>query len=244
MLKVGVSTFELSGTPSALRRSKKLWHSPTSNAHSASARPAYVLEPAAAPSGFRGVLSCDSVPEASKKSCAGVGSLGGNSFRSRLGKFAFSNHSRENLKEWLRYAVNACGPVVPDSNEAGCTLACGLESSSIAGGRESEEGLDELLKGSMLFSRPQRLFPPLDALSAAGEALTDAGGDDNNPESLDVGRDDPEEEFETAARMFSKERNIPGGVGWSFLSISRQRLGAGPHGAVEGATISFCFARS
>ena len=101
-LKVGVSTFELSGTPSALRRSKKLWHSPISNAHSASALPAYLLGPAAAPSGSRGVLPCDWAPEESRKSCAGEGSLGGYTFRSLLGMLPFSNHSRENLKEWLR----------------------------------------------------------------------------------------------------------------------------------------------
>ncbi len=94
MLNVGVSTFELSGTPSALRRSKKMWHSPTRIAHSASARPAYVPGPAAAPSGLRGIMSCGTVPNDSKKSCAAVGSLGGNNFRSLLGRFAFSNHSR------------------------------------------------------------------------------------------------------------------------------------------------------
>ena len=133
---------------------------------------------------------------------------------------------------------------MPDSAEAGGTLSCGLETLSIAGGRESEEGPDELLNGSMLFSRPQRLFPPLDAVSAAAEALMDADGDDSTTESLDVGRDGPEEEFDTAERMLSKERNIPGGGGWSFLSISRQRLGAGLHGAVDGATELCSFARS
>lgn len=71
----------------------------------------------------------------------------------------------------------------------------------------------------------------------------DAGGDESIRESLDVGRDGPEE-FDTAERMLSKDRNSPGGGGWSFLSISRKRLGAGLHGAVEGATESCCFARS
>lgn len=140
--------------------------------------------------------------------------------------------------------MTACGPGVPDSDEAGCTLACSVETLSKAGARESKEGPDELLKGSMLLRRPQRLLPPPDAVSVAGEALMDAGGDDITTESLDVGRDGPEEEFDTAERMLSKERNIPGGGGWSFLSISRQRLGAGLHGAVEGATEFCSFARS
>lgn len=147
------------------------------------------------------------------------------------------------MKEWLRYAAKACGLGVPDSDEAGSTLACGLETSSVAGRRASKEELDELLKSSMLFNRAQRLFPPLDVVSVAGEALMDAGGDESIPESHDVGRDGPEE-FDTAERMVSKDRYIPGGGGWSFLSISRQRFGAGIHGAVEGATESCSFARS
>lgn len=38
---VGVSTKRFSGTPSLFRLSKKLWHSPTTIIHSASARPVY-----------------------------------------------------------------------------------------------------------------------------------------------------------------------------------------------------------
>ncbi len=148
------------------------------------------------------------------------------------------------MKEWLRYAANVCWLGAPASDAIDCTLACGLKTSSIAGERESREALDELLKGSMLFSRPQRLLPPLDDVSAAGETLTDVGGDDGITESLDAGRDGPGRELDTAERILSKERNIPGGGGWSFLSISRQRFGAGLHGAVEGATDSCCFARS
>ena len=115
-----------------------------------------------------------------------------------------------------------------------------LEVCSVAGERGSEQGVEELLKGSILFSMPQRRFPPFGAFSAAGGARADVGGDDSARVSLGPGLCDPEEGFEGDDRMLSNERNIPGGVGWSFLIISRQRPGAGLHGAVEGATRS-CF---
>ena len=54
---VGVSTSWYDGTPSALRLSKKFWHSATRMAHSASALPAYLLGPAVTPEGSRGLLS-------------------------------------------------------------------------------------------------------------------------------------------------------------------------------------------
>ena len=98
-LRVGVSTFESSGTPSNLRRSKKFWHSAMSNAHSASARPAYLLGPADAPRGSRGWFFDSRCGKDCRKWWALRGSFGGYNFLSLLGTLPFSNHSRENLKE-------------------------------------------------------------------------------------------------------------------------------------------------
>ena len=53
---VGVSTSWYEGTPSALRLSKKFWHSAIRMAHSARALPAYLLGPAVTPTGSRGLL--------------------------------------------------------------------------------------------------------------------------------------------------------------------------------------------
>lgn len=55
--KLGVSTISNVGTPSAFRLSKKFLHSIIRRVHSASALPAYLLGPAAAPSGLSGLFA-------------------------------------------------------------------------------------------------------------------------------------------------------------------------------------------
>ena len=91
----------------------------------------------------------------------------------------------------------------------------------------------------MFFSMPQRRLAPLDAFPGV---CADADGDVVAVETFGT---DPcvfVEGFEAEERMLSNERNIPGGMGWSFLIMTKKRLGAGLHGAVEGAARCCCSA--
>jgi len=225
---VGVSTLALAGTPSALRRSKKLWHSQTTSSHSASARPAYFAEGRAAGLGGTARGSA-AAPCPCSSACAGPGSRGASSRMGVGSARRRSVDSSENLKQKVR--------------NGGCWGCCAASGLGLRTGDEDARAVESRARvvGEAERARccfvvpiivrrmPQRLAassscseldvdpPEVGRKSTVGRSLKEVDTGDENPSI--VNDDNP--------------RAVE--INGSVRIIMKHRPGAGLHGVVLGS---------